>query len=390
MMPSIELVRPIRLYRSMHRPFEGAAPAALGGCLALWAIFLCLPGCVTRTNEASEPEEPPRVVVTTPRISSVDITLRYVCQIHSRRNIEIRAMEGGYIEKVLVNEGQAVKKGDLMFTILPTLYKARYDAELAEARLAELELKNTERLYQNNVVSQNEVALYEAKLARAKARAALAEAELNFTEIRAPFDGIVDRLLEREGSLVEEGTVLTTLSDNAVMWVYFNVPEAGYLQYMAGLADKQDGWRIELVLADGTKFPHEGKIAAIEAQFNNETGTIPFRADFPNPEGLLRHGQTGNILISRTLPNALLIPQRATFNILDKHFVFVVDKEGHVRQREITIEHELEDIYVVRSGLQAEEQIVLEGIGQVTDGQKVEYEFRAPDEVFRHLKYHAE
>jgi membrane fusion protein (multidrug efflux system) len=174
------------------------------------------------------------------------------------------------------------------------------------------------------------------------------------------------------------------------MWVYFNVPEAGYLQYMAGLADKQDGWRIELVLANGSKFPYPGKIAAIEAQFNNETGTIPFRADFPNPEGLLRHGQTGNILISRTLHNALVIPQRAVFNILEKHFVFVVDKQGHVRQREIKIEHELEDIYVVRSGLDAEEQIILEGIGQVTDGQKVEYEFRDSDEVLRHLKYHAE
>ena len=119
-----------------------------------------------------------------------------------------------------------MKKGDVMFKILPVLYKAKLDAEMAEARLAELEFNNTERLFKEKVVvSENEVKLFEAKLDRAKAKADLAQAELNFTDVTAPFDGIVDRLHEREGSLIKEGDILTTLSDNSVMWVYFNVPE---------------------------------------------------------------------------------------------------------------------------------------------------------------------
>src|SRR5262249_44025805 len=144
-----------------------------------------------------------------------------------------------------------VKKGDLMFKIVPTLYQARLDAELAEAKLAELELKNAERLSKQNIVSQNEVALYEAKLAKAKAKAKQAEAELHFTIVKAPFDGIVDRLEQQLGSLIKEGEVLTTLSDNSVMWVYFNVPEARYLDYMTGPSQDQASAKIELVLANG-------------------------------------------------------------------------------------------------------------------------------------------
>ncbi len=173
-------------------------------------------------------------MVTSPKAMDVTITQPYVCQIHSQRHIEVRALESGYLEEIAVKEGQAVKKGDVMFKILPVLYKARLDAEMAEAQLAQLEYKNTEKLFKEKaVVSQNEVLLFEAKLDRAKAKADLAQAELNFTDVRAPFDGIVDRLHEQQGSLIKEGDILTTLSDNSVMWVYFNVPENHYLEYMA-------------------------------------------------------------------------------------------------------------------------------------------------------------
>ena len=157
-----------------------------------------------------------------------------------------------------------------------------------------------------------------------------AKAELNLTNIRAPFDGMVNRLHEQLGSLIKEGDILTTLSDNSVMWVYFNVPEAQYLEYMAGLEQGQEDPEIELVLANGNKFPQGGTIGAIEAQFNNETGNIPFRADFPNPDGLLRHGQIGTILIHRTLHDAIVIPQRATYEILDKRYVYVVGEDDVV------------------------------------------------------------
>jgi membrane fusion protein (multidrug efflux system) len=345
-----------------------------------------------RHEEESHQEER-KIVLTNPKAMDVVITQRYVCQIHSRRHIEVRALDTGYLEEIAVREGQAVKKGDLMFKILPILYEAKYEAEKAEALLAERELNNTESLFKNQkmaIVSANEVLLFQAKLARAQAKVKQAEAELKFTEVRAPFDGIVDRQQEQLGSLIKEGDILTTLSDNSVMWVYFNVPEARYLEYMANRKQHEEEDRIELLLADGTKFPQPGKIGAIEGQFNNENGNIAFRADFENPKSLLRHGQTGTILIHRTLKNAPVIPQRATFEILDKRYVWVVGEDDVAHQRLITIKHELEDIFVIDSGLDVRDKIVLEGVRQVEEGGKVEYEFRKPEEVIKNQKFHAE
>lgn len=331
-----------------------------------------------------------KIVVTTPKVMDVKIVQPYVCQIHSRRHIEVCALEKGYLEEILVKEGQAVKKGDLMFRILPTLYQAKLDAEVAEAKLAELEYNYTKTLADKNVVSQNEVLLLEAKLAKTRANVKLAQAELNFTSVVAPFDGIVDRLHEQLGSLISEGDMLTTLSDNSVMWVYFNVPEAAYLDYMENRGKKGQEERIELVLANGRKFPQVGKIGAIEAKFNNQTGNIPFRADFENPVGLLRHGQTGTILISRVQKDAVVIPQRATFEILDKRYVFVVDAKNVAHQRLITIENEKDDIFIVKSGLAATERIVLDGARDVRDGGEIHFEVEAPEKVLKQLKFHAE
>jgi membrane fusion protein, multidrug efflux system len=354
-------------------------------------VSLCLASC-QRLNgqEEKPPEEHQKITVTCPQAKDVTITQQYVCQIHSQRHINVCAFVNGYLEDVLVREGQAVKQGDVMFTIRPVLYKAKLDAASAEAQVEGIELTNSQKLFDQKVVSHPDVALHQAKLAKAEAEANLAKAELNFTKITAPFDGIVDRLEQRQGSLIKEGEVLTSLSDNSVMWVYFNVPESRYLEYMSDPEEDKESQKIELVLANGNKFPQSGAIGAIEANFNNETGNIPFRADFPNPAGLLRHGQTGNVLIQRPLKNALVIPQRATFEILDKQFVFVVDKDGVVRQREIVIQNELEDIFVIKKGLAVNDKIVLEGIRQVRDGDKVEFEFRRPEQVLADQKHHAE
>jgi membrane fusion protein (multidrug efflux system) len=341
-------------------------------------------------HEEQVHREEQHIVLTSPQSKAVTITQQYVCQIHSQRHINVRALDSGYLEAIAVKEGQAVKKGDSMFKIVPILYQAKLDAEVAEAQLAQLEFNNTKRLFEQKVVSENEVALLQAKLAKAEAKVNLARAELNFANLRAPFDGIVDRLHEQLGSLIKEGDILTTLSDNSVMWVYFNVPEADYLEYMAGLKDKKEDRQIELMLANGSKFSQIGKIGAIEANFNNETGNIPFRADFTNPDRLLRHGQTGTVLINRVIKDALVIPQRATFEILDKRYVYVVDKDDVVHQREISIQHELEDIFVLKKGLSVAEKIVLEGIRQVRDGEKVTYEFRQPELAIASLKNKAE
>ncbi len=337
-----------------------------------------------------------KLVVTSPILIDVVTTHSYVCQIHSRRHIDVCALQDGYLETIPIREGQSVKAGDLLFQTVPTLYKARLDAELAERDLARLELNNTKRLADKHGVSQNEVFLFEAKLAKAQAKVDLAQAELNFATVKAPFDGIVDRLHTQKGSLVKEGDMLTTLSDNGVMWVYFNVTERRYLEYMAEQRLNPEGLEIELVLADHSKFPHLGKIdlahniGAIEANFNNETGNISFRADLPNPDRLLRHGQTGTVMIHKTLKDALVIPQRATFENLAKRYVYVVGKDDEVHQREVVVNQEQEDVFVIGSGLEVNDKIVLEGIRQVRDGEKVEYEFRDPKQVMSNQKNKAE
>lgn len=351
-------------------------------------ITMSLVGCNTHREEHHHPAH--KILATRPESKSVTIVQQYVCQIHSQRHIKIRALERGYLEAIKLKEGQAVKEGDLMFKVIPVLYQARLDSETAENNLAQLEYNYTKKLHQDKVVSENEVALKMAKVKKTEAMVMQAQAELNFATIKAPFDGIVDRLRHQQGSLVEEGEDLTTLSDNSLMWVYFNVPEKRYLEYMADLNRKESDLQVELMLADGSKFSQVGKIGAIEADFNNQTGTVPFRADFPNPDRLLRHGQTGNVLISKVVNDAIVIPQRAVFEVLSKRYVYVVDKEDVAHQREIEVENELEDVFVVKSGVGVEDKIVLEGIRQIRDGDKVEYEDRQADQVAAKLKYHAE
>jgi len=351
-----------------------------------------LPACNMHKEEHHE--EGHQILVTSPLTKDVTITQQYVCQIHSQRHIEVRALEQGYLEKISVKEGQQVKAGDVLFSVIPVLYQTRFEAETAEAKLAQLELSYTKTLFEKKVVSDKEVALKEATLLKAKAKAQQAEAELNFAKIVAPYDGIIDRLHHQQGSLVEEGEILTTLSDNSLMWVYFNVPEKAYLEYMAHRKQHEAEDKIQLRLANQTIYPFPGKLGngsgAIEGQFNNQTGNIAFRADFSNPDRVLRHGQTGTILIHRTLKNALVIPQRATFELLDKRYVWVVNADDVAHQKLITIKYELEDIFVIDSGLDVTDKIVFEGVREVEEDAKVEYEFRKPEEILKNQKFHAE
>jgi membrane fusion protein (multidrug efflux system) len=328
-------------------------------------------------------------------------TEEFVSQIHSRRHVEIRALEEGYLRAVPVQEGQAVTAGQLMFKLLPVVYRARLDGHRAALNLAEIRVRNARQLFEQNVVSDQELAMAEAERNHARAETNVAEAEFRFTNIVAPFDGIMDRQYVQEGSLVEAGDMLTTVSDNSLMWVYFNVPEADYLRFR-GIPEAIDpenpqslripGVTIQLRLANGELFSQTAaETLTIESTFDNATGNIQFRADFPNPDNLLRHGQTGTLVINETLHDALVIPQRAVFDILDKQYVFVVGEDGVAHQREITVSQETDDVFVIREGLAASDRIVLEGVRQVHDGEHiVSPEFRSSEDSLAHLKNHAE
>jgi len=342
------------------------------------------------SSKKEEKEETFKFSVTSPLRRDTTVTRAYVCQIRAIQHIELRALEKGYLQNIFVDEGKFVRQGQLMFQIMPLLYKAELQKAEAEAKFAEIEYLNTKSLADSNVVSQNELALAKAKFDKAKAEMSLAQVHLGFTEIKAPFDGIMDRFYVRLGSLINEGDLVTTLSDNSEMWVYFNVPEAEYLNYKTNLK-KDSLMKVKLLMANNEVFEYNGVVKTIEADFNNETGNIAFRATFPNPKGLLRHGETGNVLATAVMKNALIIPQKSTFEVLEKKYVFTVDKDNVIHQKEITISAEMPDLYVIASGVTEHDKIMLEGIRKVRDNEKIaEYHYEDPKTVLPHLKVYVE
>lgn len=367
-------------------------PCVLGRSGVCTIFLMCLLGLDLSAcrHEARHTETVPHYPATTPLRRDTEVTTELVCQIRSIQHIEVRALEGGYLREIFVDEGQTVRQGQKLFQITPVLYQAELDRSAAEARAADVEYQNTQALREGNVVSANELAISRANRERAAAQRALADAHLRFASLTAPFPGILGRLHVRRGSLIEEGDLLTELSDNSEMWVYFNVSEAQYLDYKAQ-HQSNETVHVRLRLANGELFSEVGTIQTIEADFNNETGTIAFRAGFPNPDRLLRHGETGKVLLTETVENALLIPQKSTFRVLDKVFVFVVDPRGVVHAREIVLgEEAIPHLYVVREGLTERDRVLLDGLRRVRDGDHVEPTMRRPETVFAELDVPAE
>lgn len=348
--------------------------------------LLCLTSC---TSKKEEKEEASKFTVTNPVRIDTSFTKQYVSQIRSVRNIEIRAQEKGYLQNIYVDEGQFVKAGQVLFRIMPKIYEAELLKAEAEARAAEIELQNAKTLADKNVVSKNEQAMAQAKLEQAKAEVSLAKLHLSFTEIRAPFDGTIDRIPLKLGSLIDEGELLTSLSDNSQMFAYFNVSEPEYLEYQTNVKDRAEN-KVGLLLANNQPLKYKGNVEVIESEFNNETGNIAFRARFPNPDKLLKNGETGEVQMLVPLRNTLVIPQKATYEIQDKIYVFVVDKDNVVRSRNITVTGAMPDLYAVSSGISENDKILLEGVQKVKDDEKIIYGYREPKEVISHLRLKAE
>lgn len=340
------------------------------------------------TAKKEEKEEAGKFTATSALKMDTSFTKEYVSQIKSVRNIEIRAQEKGYLQNIYVDEGQFVKTGQLLFKIMPKIYEAELLKAQAEVKATEIELQNTKTLADKNVVSPNELAMAQAKLDQAQAEMTLAKLHLSFTEIRAPFDGILDRLPKKLGSLIDEGELLTSLSDNSQMFAYFNVSEPEYLNYQTNVKSRGSN-KVSLQLANGNTLAYKGEVETIEGEFDSETGNIAFRAKFPNPDRLLKHGETGKVLMTMPFKNALLIPQKATYEIQDKIYAFVIDKNNVVHSKQITLLGSIPDIYVVE-GISADDRILLEGVQKVKDDDKVVYEFQKPEEVITHLRLKAE
>lgn len=354
----------------------------LGGLCAL----LCHTSCTQKTVEK---EESGNYTVTYPLKIDTSFTKEYISQIKSVRNIEIRAQEKGYLQQIYVDEGQQVKAGQVLFKINPQLYETELLKAQAEQKAAEIEVQNTKLLSDKNVVSKNELSMTLAKLQQAKAEVSLAKMHLTYCNIRAPFSGTIDRIPKKIGSMLEEGELLTSLSDNSQMFAYFNVSEPEYLNYKTNVKDRADK-KVSLKLANNETLGARGDVETVEGEFDNETGNIAFRARFANPNQLLKNGETGKVLMTVPLKNALIIPQKATYEIQDKVYVFVVDGKGKVRSRNITLGGSLPNLYIVADGLAEGDQILLEGVQKVKEDDQIKYARVSPKQVISQLQLKAE
>lgn len=335
-------------------------------------------------NNTKVEEDAKKFEVVLPRITDTVEVSEYVSQISAIQNTEIRTRTKGFIEFVKVDEGQAVKEGQTLFIISSKVYqqqllKAKALTQSAKAALhaSEIELDNSKKLLDKNIISKTEYQLAIAKVESLKAQYEQAIAEeneaalrLTFTDIKAPFDGIINRIPKKMGSLIEEGELLTTISNNKEVFCYFNISEKDYLDLTLS-RDTNTNQAVELLLANGELFDQTGIIETSESEFDPNTGNIAFRARFKNPTGLLKHGSNGKILIKKTIKNAMFIPQKSTFEIQDKVYVYVVKEDNTLEQRNIIVGERYPHYYTVLSGLEANEQILYEGLDIVSNGTKI-------------------
>ncbi|MCW7474356.1 efflux RND transporter periplasmic adaptor subunit [Leptospira levettii] len=334
-------------------------------------------------------EDKNALMATYPWKQDVIIDKNYVAQVKAIQRIEIRAFEKGYLTHIYMDEGKIVKKGQKLFQVMPMLVTAQYEKAKAEYESTQIEFENTEKLFKENVVSQTELSLIKARLKKNKAAMELAQVHLNLATVTAPFTGITDRFQVRLGSLVEEGTLLTTISDISKLWVYFNVSEKDYLNFSNARRSGDKPLKVKFLMANGEYFNHEGIADTIEGEFDSETGTIPFRATFSNPDRLLRHGETGNVVIKENLKEALLIPQKATFEVLDKRYVYTISSKGKLKSTEIKISNEIPHLFVVESGITDSDIILLEGLGKVHDGDIVKFNIETRENVMKSFELQA-
>ncbi|WP_339925795.1 efflux RND transporter periplasmic adaptor subunit [uncultured Cyclobacterium sp.] len=353
-------------------------------------IFSCNSGNEGGKKAESIKEFPVIEVVASDTIMQRD----YVADIKAIQNVELRARVQGFLEKVNVDEGQEVRKGQILFKTNEQEYKAElakakanFESAKAEAKVIEFEVGRLKIMVDNNVISESELNLTKAKydaviakIEEAKSAMDNAEVQLSYTNIRAPFDGIIDRIPLRTGSLVEQGSLFTTVSNITSVHVYFNVSEKEYLEYIKSKDETKDNNVVHLVLADGAPYSEEGVIETMQGEFNANTGSIAFRALFPNPSKILKHGATGKIILTNKVSNAIIIPQKAVFEIQDRSFVYVVNKDNVVEMRSIIPRARFSHYYIVESGLEVGEHFVYEGIQNVKDGMTIQPKMLADKE----------
>lgn len=351
-------------------------------CLAV-SLLLC--ACQAK----KEAQVVPVYTATTPLVEDIALPRSYVANIASLRNVEIRSQQAGVLQNVYASEGQYVKAGQPLFRIAIFGANEEVTKAKAAAEQARIDLQNVEKLAESKVVSNNAKRMAAAKLKGAEADYRLAVMRKRLSIIRAPFSGILGRIPNKQGSLIEENNLLTSLSDNTKVLVYFNISETDYLDFRLH-PERYAQNPLQLVLANGEVFPAHGKILDLGGQFDSSTGTIAIRASFDNPHSLLRNGETGTVKLFVEKKQAMLIPQEAVYELQDQKYVFVVDRNNVVHQRAIKIDAEYTGTYVVSSGLQVTDRFLVDGIQKVNEGDKVRVSQVSPRAAMKLNKLNAD
>ena len=353
------------------------------------AMLILCAGCATKQPivDVPPPETLPVVQI---NAASTTTYVEYPASIEGTTDVEIRPKLDGFLEQVLVNEGAYVVAGQPLFKINDQLYREQLnstasslEAYKAAVIKAQLEIDKITPLVQNKVVADIQLkmaqAAYKVALAtaqQAKATMAAASINLGYTIVRAPVSGYIGRLLKKQGSLVSrmDPAALTTLSDVHEVHVYFSLGETDFISFKEAYRGHTIEEKIKnlppvsLILADNSTNAQQGKIDIIDGQFNKNTGSIIVRATFPNPQGLLRSGNTGKIRLGLIHPNSILVPQAATIEIQNKVYVYVVSDSNKVNKQPITIIGKSGADYLVNEGLKSGNRIVTNGLDHLQDG----------------------
>ncbi len=348
----------------------------------VWSMWMSIL-LISCSNKTIKNEEQTYLVVN-PIIKDTTYEREYAATINSFQNVEIRTKVKGFVEDIYIDEGQKVNKGQILFKLNSKEFEqhvhkaeAAIQSALAELRSTEIEVENTKKLFDKNIVSKSELDLVttkvninKAKVNEAKVAKEQALLHVEYTKIKAPFNGIINRIPNKKGSLLDEGALLTSISNNESVFAYFSVSEIDYLDYVQS---NNKNNTVTLSLANNSIYPHAGTIETTETEFNKETGNIAFRAKFPNPEKLLKEGGTGKILVKKLYKNVIIIPQKSTFEVQGNIYVYLVDKNSKVYSKKINPINRLNNYFVLDRDLTKDDKIIFEGIQTVKTGDKVNF-----------------
>lgn len=299
------------------------------------------------------------------------VSRSYPAAIEGVVDVEVRPQVEGTLSAIHVDEGDYVKAGAPLFSIDERVYRQHYNAALAALETARIEAERLEPLVASKVISEVQLKTARARLQSARAAAELARVNLGFTRITAPVSGYVGTIPFRQGSLVtaNQPERLTLLSDVSAVYAYFSMGEADYLRLRSTL--QGEGQPVSLLLADGSTFPHPGRIDAVSGQFDAATASISLRARFDNPEALLRSGNTGRVVMQEEFRNVMIVPEAATFELQDKVFLYLVDDEGKARRTAVAVKARSNGRLVVEGPLQPGGVILTGGFARLQDGMPV-------------------